>query len=121
MPLDLDDSPSSTDNERRDGRRFFFAAAQASILLSSHRALDGEMLDISAAGLCMTLAEPLPVGGTYQLRVNLPPEFGQLVISGRVCFCLEREGRYRLGFHCADLARAIAHTDILDTSLHGDP
>src|SRR5687768_388999 len=104
---------SSTDDQQpRAERRMqhrLYAQGRARVLLTPARSFDAEMVDISEAGVCMTSPIELAPGTWCHLRIEmLPAPAAQLSVSGRVCFCIEQHGVYRVGVHCSDSERLVA-------------
>jgi hypothetical protein len=66
------------------------------------RELRAETVDISAHGVCLTLPHPLEVGTTCWLDLEIPSraQRGSLTVEARVCFCLQGNDGYRIGFNC---------------------
>jgi hypothetical protein len=102
MSHDSHQSSPSAQNERRREPRFFIPA-EAWVVVGDERALKGKTIDISSAGVCLTLAEPIHPGQMYRLRLKIPPEADPLLVNGRVCFCITQHTGYRVGFHCSGL------------------
>ncbi|NIR31576.1 MAG: PilZ domain-containing protein [Gammaproteobacteria bacterium] len=45
--------------------------------------------DISQDGVCLQFEEPVPVGSTLDLRINVHDRSGAFILSGRVVWCRE--------------------------------
>jgi hypothetical protein len=63
--------------------------------------LVGEAVDVSAAGVCLTIPQPLLAGElcSLELRIENEPPI-ETSIVGRVCFCIEQRAGYRIGVNC---------------------
>ena len=63
--------------------------------------LVGEAVDVSAAGVCLTIPQPLVAGElcSLDLRIENEPPI-ETSIVGRVCFCIEQSAGYRIGVNC---------------------
>lgn len=60
-----------------------------------------QAVDISASGVCLSLAHPLAVGEAYRLDLEIDGEPPRATsVLARVCFCLASKGAYRIGFNC---------------------
>jgi hypothetical protein len=101
MSDELYRAPVSGLAERRQEPRTF-ARARVSVVLNESRTLDGEAVDVSSAGVCVTLAEPLQLGALYRLNLE-GASMKDRNLMGRVCFCLPQHESYRVGLHCAGL------------------
>ena len=86
-------------NERRSKQRFH-VQGRARVLLRPARVFDVEMVDISAAGVCLTSPVELRPGTWCHLRIEMPAPEANLSVSGQVCFCIEQHGAFRVGVHC---------------------
>lgn len=65
------------------------------------RELRAEAVDISAHGVCLTLARALEVGTTCSLDLEIPSLApGGFSVEARVCFCLQGKDGYRIGLNC---------------------
>jgi hypothetical protein len=95
---------ASTTDERRDSLRIP-EKCSASVLLPNRRRIRGETVDLSSAGVCLTLPQALELGRQYEFHidreVNASPQ--RLDVVGRVCFCISRGDQFRIGLHCPDL------------------
>jgi PilZ domain-containing protein len=69
-------------------------------LLLPARVVDVDMIDISEAGVCMTSPVELAPGTWCHLRIEMPVVGTDFSLSGQVCFCIERQGAFRIGVHC---------------------
>ena len=85
--------------ERRQQSRMNIRGSAA--IRTRHGVLTGEAVDISPAGVCLTVPEPLHIGGIYSLDLHLhgEPESDVSVIA-RVCFCIEERDGFRVGMNC---------------------
>jgi hypothetical protein len=107
--IDMNDSfpgKSAAGAERRERARM--PVKGAAEVRTLHGTLVGEAVDISAAGVCLTLPEPLQTGAlcNVDLRIDAEPGAeGESVIEtsivGRVCFCIEQRAGFRVGVNCA--------------------
>ena len=84
--------------ERRDERRFP-SSARVKIFAGSEHADEARAVDISSAGMCISLSRPLRLGALYRVvlideRTEGPEEQSRV---GRVCFCIARDASYRVG------------------------
>lgn len=90
------------------------------MLLRPARSLKVEALDISEAGVCLTSPVELPPGTWCHVRILLPANrTAEVSIVGHVCFCIERQGAYRIGIHCAEsdsLLAAVRHCEFNEPS-----
>jgi len=60
-----------------------------------------ETVDISAAGVCLTLPQALEVGSLYSLELEVPGNAGPgRSVVARVCFCLKQSHGFRVGLNC---------------------
>jgi hypothetical protein len=89
----------SQEPERRGSQRLH-APGRARVLLRPARVVDVDMIDISEAGVCLTSPVELAPGTWCHLRIELSPSGTDLSVSGQVCFCIERQGAFRVGVHC---------------------
>jgi hypothetical protein len=95
--------------ERRAHQRYHLQG-RARVLARPARVFDVEMVDISAAGVCLTSPVELRPGTWCHLRIELPSPRTNLSVSGQVCFCIEQHGAFRVGVHCpnsSDLEDAV--------------
>lgn len=78
---------------------------EASISLSDDRRIVGSTVDLSNAGVCLSLPIALQPGDRCGLRLNLgTPDRVEIVeMRGRVCFCVPQQHGYRIGMHCTDI------------------
>lgn len=107
MTLPPEQRPGSTEAERRRDPRAPISG-RARVCLDEERSIAGEAVDISEAGVCLTLSVPLQVGSLYPIIVTLRSDSPvELSVIGRVCFSLERAGAYRVGISCAELGEMI--------------
>jgi hypothetical protein len=84
--------------ERRDELRVP-SSARVKIFARGDHADEGVAVDISSGGLCVSLGRPLRAGALHRVLVihdhpERPQEHSRV---GRVCFCLPRNGTYRIG------------------------
>ena len=75
------------------------------VRLSDDREVAGETVDLSSAGVCLTLPEALQLGAEYRFQIDrrIAEREQHLELVGRVCFCIGRGDRFRIGIHCPDL------------------
>ncbi|HEX2493300.1 MAG TPA: PilZ domain-containing protein [Steroidobacter sp.] len=93
-------SSSSSGVERRHAARK--PARGSASVKTQTGTLRGAAVDISPAGVCLTLPEPLQVGATYTLALHIEGQLEpEVSVLGRVCFCIEHSGRYRVGVNCS--------------------
>ncbi|MET0499582.1 MAG: PilZ domain-containing protein [Steroidobacteraceae bacterium] len=91
-----------------DERRFdprFPEQCTARVLLPDHREVTGETVDLSSAGVCLTLPEALQLGAEYHFHIerHIAEHRQRLELVGRVCFCILRGDQFRIGIHCPDM------------------
>jgi hypothetical protein len=95
--------PPSGQAERRRNPRASLKG-RASVLIAGGGAIEGETVDISDAGVCLTLPTALQLGDLYRLNIEMQTEpQTEVTIVGRVCFCVQQSAGYRVGVHCSDL------------------
>jgi hypothetical protein len=94
--------PSGHPDRRRNPRASM--KGRASVLIAGGGAIEGETVDISDSGVCLTLPTALQLGDLYRLNLEMRTEpQTEVTIVGRVCFCIQQSGGYRVGVHCSDL------------------
>ena len=96
--------------DHRAGRDRRFAAripehCTASVTLPDRREVEGETVDLSSAGVCLTLPEALELGAQYHFHIDrrIDEREQRIDLVGRVCFCISRGDQFRIGIHCPDL------------------
>lgn len=91
------------DTSERRARRRLYVQARAVVLLPQELSLEVETVEISEEGVCLTSPIELVPGTWCRLRIQLlPASATEISVSGRVCFCIEQRGVYRIGIHCAE-------------------
>lgn len=91
----------SIPNERRVNPRQA-VNGRASVSCYPGLTFDAETVDISEGGICLTSPVALEPGTPCQLEVEIHPEpVTHISVSGRVCFCIEQAGHYRVGVQCS--------------------
>ena len=88
-----DPRQSSVDDRRYSTR--FAEQCTASVMLPDHRRIQGETVDVSSAGVCLTLPTALELGHEYRFHIDreFDDETQHIDIVGRVCFCISRSAR----------------------------
>ena len=91
-----------------DERRFFTRVSEqcsASVTLPDRRRIRGETVDVSRAGVCLTLPQALELGHEYHFHIDreVNDKKQRLDVVGRVCFCISRGDQFRIGLHCPDI------------------
>lgn len=79
----------------------------ASVILPNRRRVKGETVDLSSAGVCLTLPQALELGHEYEFHIDrrINEQQAQSIdVIGRVCFCISRGDQFRVGVHCPDLS-----------------
>lgn len=78
---------------------------EASVALDNARRVEGSTVDVSSAGVCLSLPVALQPGERCDLRLNIgTPDRVEIVeMQGRVCFCLPQKSGYRIGLHCTHI------------------
>jgi hypothetical protein len=113
MPIEK----SERDADRRHSARTIIRC-EASIALDDDRRLVGSTVDLSAAGVCLSLPVALEPGERCGLRINIgsPDEVTIVEMRGRVCFCVPQRDGYRIGLHCTDIDpdAALMISDLLE-------
>jgi hypothetical protein len=113
MPIEK----SERDADRRHSARTIIRC-EASIALDDDRRLVGSTVDLSAAGVCLSLPVALEPGERCGLRINIgsPDEVTIVEMRGRVCFCVPQREGYRIGLHCTDIDpdAALMISDLLE-------
>lgn len=67
---------------------------------ASGHAMQGDAVDISAHGVCLTLPRPLEVGSSCRLDLELPRAQKRTTsVVACVCFCLQTKSGYRVGLN----------------------
>jgi hypothetical protein len=97
--------------DRGDDRRYAPRVAEqctASVELPNRRRIQGETVDVSSAGICLTLPEALEPGHQYRFHIDrrVNQKKRRIDVIGRVCFCISRGDQFRIGIHCPDLDTA---------------
>lgn len=91
-------SPQATDRRiqhRLPIRGIALVRAKGSAML-------GDTVDISEHGVCLTLPQPLEVGSSCRLDLEIQrTEKRCTSVVARVCFCMQCNGEYRMGFNCS--------------------
>lgn len=104
-------------SERRRSPRTI-VRCEASVALNDDRRLVGSTVDVSAAGVCLSLPVALDPGERCGLRLNIgtPEDVTIVEMRGRVCFCVPQPQGYRIGLHCThiDPEGALALKDLLN-------
>ncbi len=90
-------APMYPDN--RNNRR---VSCQARFLGASATVLRGDILDVSATGLCLSLDAALERGRELHLDFELPA--GRVEAVGEVRWAVEKEGRFELGIRFARIS-----------------
>jgi c-di-GMP-binding flagellar brake protein YcgR len=95
-------------DQHRDDRRYAPRIPEqctASVMLPGRRRIRGETVDLSNAGVCLTLPEALELGHQYRFHIDrrVNEKKQHLDVVGRVCFCISRGDQFRIGIHCPDL------------------
>lgn len=74
-------------------------------MLPDRRRLRGATVDLSSAGVCLTLPQPLELGHEYRFNIDreVDDKMQHLDVVGRVCFCISRGDEFRIGIHCPDM------------------
>jgi hypothetical protein len=77
----------------------------AIVELPDHREVEGETVDLSSAGVCLTLPEALQLGAEYRFHIDrVIDDYEQRIdLVGRVCFCISRGDQFRIGIHCPEM------------------
>jgi hypothetical protein len=77
----------------------------AVVELPGHREVEGETVDLSSAGVCLTLPEALDLGAQYRFHIDriVDGQPHRLDLVGRVCFCISRGNQFRVGIHCPEM------------------
>lgn len=77
----------------------------AIVKLPDRREVEGETVDLSSAGVCLTLPEALELGAQYHFHIDrrVAEREQRIDLVGRVCFCISRGDQFRIGIHCPDL------------------
>lgn len=77
----------------------------AVVELPDHREVEGETVDLSSAGVCLTLPEALQLGAEYRFHIDriIDDHEQRIDLVGRVCFCISRGGQFRIGIHCPEM------------------
>lgn len=92
----------SGSSERRSAHRTY-VRGRASVEVEHQRSFQADMIDVSDAGVCLTAPIALEPGTLCRLEIDVERPQRHLSLTGRVCFCVEDHGGYRVGFHCPDL------------------
>lgn len=92
------------DDERRLSARMP-ERCSAIVMLPNRRRIKGETVDLSTAGVCLTLPQALELGHEYQFHIDreINDTTQHLDVIGRVCFCISRGDQFRIGIHCPDM------------------
>lgn len=74
-------------------------------MLPDRGRIRGKTVDVSSAGVCLTLPTALELGHQYRFRIDreINDETQHIDVVGRVCFCISRGDQFRIGVHCPDL------------------
>jgi hypothetical protein len=93
---------SSAPIERRVSHRRS-VLGRASVSCHPESAFDADAVDISEGGVCLTSPVALQPGTLCQLKLEIhPAPVTHVCVSGRVCFCIEQSGHYRVGVQCSE-------------------
>ncbi len=99
-----DDGSSS---ERRSSRRHYIRAR--ALVDAPDGSFQAEAVDVSISGVCLTSPVALQPGTYCRLQVELYGNTSPTIaVAGRVCFCIEDHGQFRVGVHCADADKLVA-------------
>ncbi|RPH54207.1 MAG: PilZ domain-containing protein, partial [Lysobacterales bacterium] len=81
--------PSGQSDRRRNPRASM--RGRASVLIAGGGAIEGETVDISDSGVCLTLPTALQLGDLYRLNLEMRTDpLTEVTIVGRVCFCIQQ-------------------------------
>jgi hypothetical protein len=97
------EKPTRDADRRHDERTII--RCEASIALDDDRRLVGSTVDLSAAGVCLSLPIALEPGERCGLRINIGSRDEVTIVEmrGRVCFCVPQRQGYRIGLHCTEI------------------
>jgi PilZ domain len=104
MSTSTDRHQASRDDERRYAARIP-EQCSAVVLLPNRRRIKGETVDLSSAGVCLTLPQALELGHEYHFHIDreVNDRKQSVDVVGRVCFCISRGDQFRIGIHCPDM------------------
>jgi hypothetical protein len=95
---------NSDNSDRRHAPRTILRC-EASVGLADNRRVIGSTVDLSTAGVCLSLPVAMEPGERCELRINIGTVNRVEIVEmqGRVCFCVPQRLGYRIGLHCTEI------------------
>jgi len=79
--------------ERRQETRFRPPQPiRVTLLDPSHREIEASVINISAGGMCLQVANPIPAGTSIKIETS------EILLLGDICYCSADNDAFRVGF-----------------------
>jgi len=90
--------------DKRDSARKILKV-RAVIALAGQAPMPGRTLDVSANGVSLTVADPMPVGQTGQVGFDLLVEgkLTRIAAHAKIIYCIFSSGEFKIGFQFLNL------------------
>ena len=95
--------------ERRQETRFRPPQPiRVTLLDPSHREIEASVINLSAGGMCLQVANPIPAGTAVKIETS------EILLLGDICYCSADNDGFRVGFVAKHrMAREAARQDQL--------